>query len=67
MPMKRCIRLGFTYFGEGLGDYIVQEYLGIGKKMQYVGENLGDYQAVIPLMASQFRAIDGIAIQLRTQ
>ena len=44
-------QVGFTYFGEGLGDYIVQEYLGIGKKMQYVGENLGDYQAVIPLMA----------------
>jgi hypothetical protein len=44
-------QVGFTYFGEGLGDYVVQEYLAIGKKMQYVGENSGDYKAVIPLMA----------------
>ena len=44
-------QVGFTYFGPGLGDYSVQDYLVIGKKMHYVGENQGDYKAVIPLFA----------------
>lgn len=43
--------VGFTYFGENLGDYAVLEYKPNGRIMQYVGENLGDYQAVIPLYA----------------
>lgn len=43
--------VSFTYFGSGLGDYKVIEYLASGKIMQYVGENQGDYKAVIPLTA----------------
>jgi len=44
-------QVGFTYLGIDQGDYQVAEYLAIGKKMEYVGENNGDYKAQIPLVA----------------
>jgi len=44
-------QVGFTFLGTNQGDYQVTEYLAIGKKMEYVGENNGDYRAQIPLVA----------------
>lgn len=43
--------VGFTYFGANTGNYKVFEYRPNGKIMQFVGDNLGDYRAVIPLYA----------------
>ena len=44
-------QVSFTYFGKNQGDYKVDEYLATGKKMLYVGENMGEYKALIPLIA----------------
>lgn len=44
-------QVGFTHMGTNLGDYVVADFLAIGKKMEYVGENNGDYMALTPLVA----------------
>ena len=56
-PDDTLYEVGFTYFGNGLGNYKVSEYLAIGKIMEYVGENQGDYKAVIPLSAPSSKEI----------
>jgi hypothetical protein len=50
-PTETVYQVSFTYFGANKGDYEVENYLAKGKQMHYVGENLGDYKAVIPLVA----------------
>jgi len=53
-------QVSFTYIGNQLGDYKILEYLAIGKVMEYVGENNGDYKAVIPLVAPSKQQIIAI-------
>ena len=53
-------QVSFTYVGNLQGDYQVTEYLAIGKKMEYVGENLGDYKALTPLVAPSKQQIIAI-------
>jgi len=56
-PEKTLYQVGFTYVGTQLGDYKVSAYLAIGKKMEYVGDNNGDYQAKVPLVAPSKKQI----------
>ena len=48
-PDETLYSVGFSYFGENQGDYIISSYQANGRIMQYVGENQGDYRAVIPV------------------
>lgn len=54
-------QVNFTYVGNTMGDYQVLDYLAIGKKMEYVGTNNGDYIAKTPLIAPSKQQI--IAVQ----
>lgn len=47
----------FTYFGNNSGDYTVQQHLANGKIMVYVGDNLGDYRAVMPFSVPESNRI----------
>lgn len=44
-------QVSFTYFGENLGDYKIQQSINNGRIFEYVGVNLGDYKAVRRLPA----------------
>ncbi len=41
----------FTYVGENLGSYLLKDVIAIGKIFEYGGENTGNYNPVIQLIA----------------
>ena len=41
----------FTYVGENLGSYILKDVIAIGKIFEYTGENSGNYNPIIQLIA----------------
>lgn len=46
-------QVAFTYFGENLGDYILQQSTNNGRVFTYVGTNAGNYKAVRKVPAPQ--------------
>lgn len=46
-------QVSFTYFGNGKGDYQLQQSTNNGRVFQYVGTGLGDYMAVRKLPAPE--------------
>ena len=46
-------QVSFTYFGENLGDYVLQQSTNNGRVFEFVGEGLGNYKAVRKLPAPQ--------------
>ncbi len=50
-PDEALYQISFSYVGDGLGDYIVLEYLASGRVMDYIGEGNGDYIAKILVYA----------------
>ncbi|WP_434981248.1 hypothetical protein [Daejeonia sp. YH14] len=46
-------QVSFTYFGSGLGDYILKQTTNNGNVFEYAGKNMGDYKAVTKLPAPQ--------------
>ena len=43
--------VAFTFVGENTGSYILKEVIALGKIYEYVGENLGNYNPIIQLIA----------------
>ncbi|AMC11536.1 hypothetical protein Lupro_09770 [Lutibacter profundi] len=48
---EELYQVTFTYVGENLGNYILKDFIAIGKIFEYVGENLGNYNPIIRLTA----------------
>ncbi|WP_457617083.1 hypothetical protein [Lutibacter sp.] len=43
--------VSFSYVGEHMGNYALKEVIAVGKVYEFVGENAGDYNPVIQLIA----------------
>ena len=43
--------VAFTYVGENIGSYVLKEVIALGKVYEYIGENQGNYNPVIQLIA----------------
>jgi len=59
-PNDELFTVTFTNLGVNNGDYIIKETIAIGTIFEYVGENLGEYNPIVRLIAptkSQFFVI----------